>query len=206
MSIISCGECGGNVSTTARVCPHCGAKSGAFKKGSITWGKLVLFSFVFFIVIKSFTAKENSGTDQQEASASTQRSMLKESSSQARSEKNSPNKSGAILEASDKLKICKAAISTLMSQPVSIIGGAARYEFSDVSYIRKVDGQKFEYSCDVKDGKVVWAAKIDGRWGRWRNSEEDSVINYAIIGDRLKISEKFGGEVVLEKEYLLSKI
>ena len=67
MSIISCGECGGNVSTTARVCPHCGAKSGAFKKGSITWGKLVLFSFVFFIVIKSFTAKENLGTSQQEA-------------------------------------------------------------------------------------------------------------------------------------------
>lgn len=62
MAIISCKECGGQVSDTAATCPHCGAAVGKpqvvaiEKKSGNVWPWLVFGVMMFFVVITIFAS------------------------------------------------------------------------------------------------------------------------------------------------------
>ncbi len=52
MAIKKCKECGGDVSTTATACPHCGAKSFFSGCGCLLLG--LIFVVLFFLIVPLF--------------------------------------------------------------------------------------------------------------------------------------------------------
>lgn len=88
--------------------------------------------------------------------------------------------------------ICKAAIAHIMNQKTSIIKVSTSGKEVILKYKRPVDGKDFEYKCVVKksEKRIIWAAKFDYGWGRWRDSPYDSVISYEIKNKNLIIDEE----------------
>lgn len=60
-----------------------------------------------------------------------------------------------------------------------------------VSYNRPSDRQRFVNRCriDESTNKVVWAAKFDDGWGRWRDGRLDPTITYRINNDAITVDE-----------------
>src|SRR5690554_4475365 len=71
MALKKCKECGGQVSTKAKLCPKCGAK--APKKTSIvTWVALVFIILVIYASFGTSTGTKSSATSQVSKNSSTQ--------------------------------------------------------------------------------------------------------------------------------------
>lgn len=87
--------------------------------------------------------------------------------------------------------ICKAAISLVMNQKPAIVKASSQGNEVLLSYKRPADGKRFEYKCLVKEfeKRVVWAAKLDNGWGRWRDGQYDSVISYRAENGNLIVDE-----------------
>lgn len=87
--------------------------------------------------------------------------------------------------------ICKAAIAVEMGREVSTMKTVTAGPEPEITYKRKADGKKFSYRCTLDGNRVVWKTFLtdEKQWGRWRNGEYDSVITYAIQGDKLHIED-----------------
>ncbi|WP_259578049.1 zinc ribbon domain-containing protein [Shewanella baltica] len=62
MALVKCKECGKDVSTSAKVCPHCGIKSPGVKASDALKGFALIF-VVIFIVAQCSDSDESSKTD-----------------------------------------------------------------------------------------------------------------------------------------------
>lgn len=77
------------------------------------------------------------------------------------------------------VQICSAAMAAIMGRQLDIMKAAQGSNgIVGVSYVRSQDNKTFEYGCKVEGDKVIWRAKLDGNWGRWRDSTADAVIKY----------------------------
>ena len=87
--------------------------------------------------------------------------------------------------------ICKATMSLVMNQKPTIIKARNVGNEVVVSYKRANDGKTFEYKCLIKqsENKVIWAAKLDNAWGRWRDGQYDAVITYKVENMNLIVDE-----------------
>lgn len=56
MAIKKCKECGSDVSTSAKVCPHCGKK---YPTGGLTWPAKIFLIFILIVVISQFFGNSN---------------------------------------------------------------------------------------------------------------------------------------------------
>jgi hypothetical protein len=89
----------------------------------------------------------------------------------------------------------------------SIIEAKVQGSEVHVAYVRPADGTKFEMKCKFpKDGTVIWASKIDGKWGRWRDKGDDSIVTYETKGNSTTFYENMAGSVVNEKTLNHSEI
>ena len=68
MSLISCKECGKEISKTAKTCPNCGAKNRKSSRTPIIL-LLVIIIFIFFYIIGSISNKPSRSTGSQTASS-----------------------------------------------------------------------------------------------------------------------------------------
>ncbi|QSP94013.1 hypothetical protein LPB19_12525 [Marinobacter salinisoli] len=95
--------------------------------------------------------------------------------------------------------LCKGAIATMMYKDPDIMTGTMKGEEAFVSYTRS-DGERFEMKCKFpKDGLIIWAGKIDGSWGRWRDKTSDSIVTYTVAADKTTFKENMGNKVVGSK-------
>ena len=56
VAIITCKECGGDVSSHAKTCPHCGVKHpilGKFARGMIALFGLIVATYIFVTIVSS---------------------------------------------------------------------------------------------------------------------------------------------------------
>lgn len=192
MAAIVCGECGGTVSTTAKQCPHCGAKPYRFKRNTVTPIKVMVWFSLAFILIGILVPK----SEKKSANVSAESSALGVADKSRLLDRTTE----------DKLKVCKAAISYIFNRPTNIIQVSPRYEFIDASYIRPEDKEKFDYTCDINGNSVMWAANVDGKWGRWRDHADDGKIFYEFDNTTLTIREEVKGETVAKKKYIFKDI
>lgn len=107
------------------------------------------------------------------------------------------------MSVNDQIRVCRAAISALMAQPIGITSGSFSGGYTSVSYVRQTDKQKFEYQCMYDKDKVIWRTLFDDKWGRWRDDPSDSVVRYQLAGQEIVITESYGTSVQLEKRYSL---
>lgn len=71
-----------------------------------------------------------------------------------------------------------------------------------ISYIRKNDGTKWSYKCKVNGNKIVWGNSD----GRWRESSEDSVITYKLMGNSIVVSETYSDGSKTTKSYKIEAL
>ncbi|OZB16711.1 MAG: hypothetical protein B7X58_05020 [Marinobacter sp. 34-60-7] len=96
--------------------------------------------------------------------------------------------------------LCRGAISLVMLKDHSIIEAQDHGSEVHVSYTRPADGSKFELKCKFpKESTVIWAGKIDGKWGRWRDKSDDSVVTYKVSGGSITFYENMAGRVINQK-------
>lgn len=206
MAVINCGECGGKVSTTARACPHCGAIPTRFSKAESKprspFFYIALVIFILFIIGSLNKQGKESQSIEEVGGVSGGNAISKKESAVKDVE---AAKSKVVQSTGDKIKVCKAAISHMMGRSTQSMSSSSKSELVYVDYIRPDDKQKFEYACDIKGQDIVWATKIDGRWGRWRNHPDDPKFSYKLIADELIIFEDAGRDIV-EKKFVFSKI
>lgn len=195
MAVIKCGECKGNVSTSAKACPHCGAKPRKFKRNPLSAKqKLQMVGVIFAVlVLSNFIPKDEKSSDAYVP--------YREDSSVKPSEFSvSPNKD---LEQ----KICKAAIATAFYKSPEIISTEFKSGIVELSYRRDADDSLWRYRCNVECDVVTWAGFIDGGWGRWRNSRSDAKITYKISGEHLIVSElSLGSSKPTRQSYEMSSL
>lgn len=101
-----------------------------------------------------------------------------------------------------KEDICKAAISSMMGHPVSIInhdGNSGDSIF--VSYNRPNDGTHWAQRCIVRTSEVIWGTKT----GRWRIDALDSKITYKTKGDNLHITISHSDGSVSRKQFYITE-
>lgn len=107
----------------------------------------------------------------------------------------------AIAEPS-KVGLCKGAVATMMYKDPAIIEGRTNGNEAFVHYTRPADGSRWDMKCKFpKPGLVIWAGKIDGEWGRWRNKTADSIVTYTVSGNSTTFKENMGGAVIGSKTF-----
>lgn len=95
-------------------------------------------------------------------------------------------------------EICAAAISRSMHRPVNIM--QAKTDDGKVYFVKyksDTDGKTWDYKCYTHKNRVVWGTPK----GRWRISQEDSLITYEIKGPQLIITEDWRDGSKSEKTY-----
>lgn len=190
MAMISCAECGGDVSTEAKACPHCGAKSRAFKQRSASpW--LTALGFVFIVFILMDNSDGETSQTSRGASASSNSSAAVAYSPDATIVTN-----GKSFRVSD---LCAAAIAGMMRRPLDIVSTEVRAEYVYVGYTRQEDGTYWDYKCKVEGDRVHWGQPH----GRWRNHPADEILRYKIVDDALVIYEEIDGHAIEHRKYPL---
>lgn len=100
-------------------------------------------------------------------------------------------------------QICKAGIAAIMGRdPGTMITQPISNGVYQVAYMRSDDGKRFTYKCKIERNRILWG-NIDGRW---RNHSADSMVTYMVDGDRIIVTDNFGGGSALKKQYSLSQI
>jgi len=82
-----------------------------------------------------------------------------------------------------------------MGRDVKVMKSTQKGEETFVNYIRAADGKRFDYKCTFppSSDRVIWAAKIEGKWGRWRDTPDDEQVTYEIIGNTLSVTASMTG-------------
>lgn len=194
MAVIKCSECGGQVSTSAKSCPHCGAVAKKFKKASSSLGTVVLW-----IVGIGIVASILGGGEKETNTASSAASGAVVAPKPA-----APRQPPAVVKPSVPVKsICKAAVATIMGRPVSIISATEKAGGEvALSYTRSDDGSVWKFKCKLDGDRAIWAA--DG--GRWRTNPDDGVVRFSVDASSLEITESYGGNVATSKRFSLSEL
>lgn len=102
------------------------------------------------------------------------------------------------LSDTDKGRVCRAAIASLMGREPGIIrvistsGGVHR-----VRYTRD-DGTVWTNECSVGDGTAQWRTVENGQPGRWRNED---TIRFTVDGPTINIDTFMGGEPMTSDSY-----
>ena len=169
MAIIKCAECGGNVSTSAKQCPHCGASSKKFNGGCRRLFGYTIIAILVMAFLGNFVPKSE------------------------KYEEVSKTKSINDYSSIGKENICKAAISLIFGQPVKSISVKKQGRLVELTYTRTADDSYWKYRCKVENNEIIWAGFLEGQWGRWRDGEYDAEITYEVKNDKLMISEKYPG-------------
>lgn len=226
--MINCKECGGTVSTTANACPHCGANPSAFKDKPVNFKAtevkkkrgpmfyilaFIALSWVISFLNKGFESITSRGGESTSAAQkNTNETRQQSSASDGAVNQSQPSRvstsgsvtSNAVTTASlsddQMVRTCRAAISAIMSQPVNITFGMMRGGFAQVSYVRPMDGQQFDYQCKFSGDTVIWRGFIDRQWGRWRDGPHDSVVKFVVNGSIINIKEFYGASVAVDKD------
>jgi len=85
----------------------------------------------------------------------------------------------------DSPNICKAVISTVMSQSPKIIKiNRVTNGVVFLSYKRPSDGKYWAQKCKIVGSKVIWGSAE----GRWRDDPQDSVIHFSMSKDKKRIT------------------
>ena len=90
-----------------------------------------------------------------------------------------------------KEDIARYTISTIMGQSSRSILSEKEGDYFVLTYIRSSDEEIFIYRVKFDGNKIIWSGFIDGKWGRWRDSDLDDEITYEEIGDKLVITLLF---------------
>ncbi|MBD3791840.1 MAG: hypothetical protein IE918_06780 [Campylobacterales bacterium] len=103
----------------------------------------------------------------------------------------SPALYGASDDATPQIKICKAALSSIMGIDHRTIQAEKR-ETGVVSLHYRIEGEKerYAYKCRVEGNRVIWGSA----GGRWRTDKSDAVITFTIGGAHITIEERFNDE------------
>lgn len=99
-----------------------------------------------------------------------------------------------------KADLCKAAIASEMGQPIKTMKILqASSDQPEISYTRKEDGEKFRYGCKIEGSRIIWRAYFNNPvqvgWGRWRNEQFDSLIEYKLSGESIIITNSNFGTI-----------
>lgn len=100
--------------------------------------------------------------------------------------------------------LCKAAIAVEMGRDVgNMRADKPLGNYPKIWYIRKDDGQKFIYRCQVEESRIIWSTYFTDtkEWGRWRNDYAggDAATTYTVSGDKLTIENSDLGSHVFKK-------
>lgn len=181
MAVIKCSECGGVVSTSAKSCPHCGALPKKFKT-TTSLGKILLYVALAGVLFSVILPKKEKPVETASVPAKEAHSMKSDSAS--------TDVSPRVLFSD--AQVCKATIAKVMGRSVSSMSDSAVGGETFVSYVRADDQKKFDYKCKISGAVTVWATKIDGKWGRWRDLPEDGVVKFKEQGGKLYLTEVYG--------------
>jgi len=102
------------------------------------------------------------------------------------------------------LGLCKGAVAVAMMKDPEIIKGRMVNGTPHVSYVRSVDGSRWDFKCKFPEsGLVIWAGKdkSSGEWGRWRDMRMDSRIFYSETSDGVEFKEVMRGSTVVTKVF-----
>ncbi|HEO99723.1 MAG TPA: hypothetical protein ENO02_10535 [Epsilonproteobacteria bacterium] len=105
----------------------------------------------------------------------------------------SPALYGASDDAAIHVKVCKAALSSIMGVDDKTIHAEQRKEGS-ISLYYRLEGEKerYDYKCRVDGSRVIWGSAL----GRWRTDKEDALITFSISDAHITIEERFTDEPV----------
>lgn len=190
MAVIKCAECGGQVSTSAKSCPGCGASPKKYKKSSSSLTTVLLWIVGIGIVASIF------GGGERGVESAGGRAVV------------TPKPAAAVQSTSvaapsvPASTICKAAIATVMGRPVSTIVATGQGGEVALSYVRADDGSTWKYKCKLEGDRAVWAAE----GGRWRTHPDDGVVRYTVGASSLTVTESYGGSVAVSKQFKLAEL
>ena len=107
----------------------------------------------------------------------------------------SPSLYGASDDATADIKICKAALSSIMGIDHRTIQAEKR-ETGVVSLHYRIEGEKerYGYKCRIEGNRVIWGSA----GGRWRTDKGDAVITFTISDVHITIEERFNDEPVTQ--------
>jgi hypothetical protein len=199
MAAIKCAECGGTVSTSAKTCPHCGARPKQFKRRPLGDKFLPLLPLSIIFVVVVILGKLFPDNDASEMSKVS-------SSSSVSSQVSQPPSDQAMNQSMNPASVCKASISLIFGQPVSSISTVKNGPVIELSYTRSADNSDWKYRCKLRGDEVIWAGFIDGDWGRWRDHAMDARVTYRVKSDKLTVSEKYPSSEASTKTFNLGSI
>lgn len=114
-----------------------------------------------------------------------------------------PSISHAMNKFTDK-EICMGALTKINQWSKKPTGG----ESKQGRYVKN-EGNKYyfksssnNWKCTIKGKKVMWGLKD----GRWRNAQEDGIINFNIVGNKLTITEIFSDGSIDNMSYTKNDI
>jgi len=203
LALIECGECSGEVSTSAKSCPHCGAPKRKFKRASFS-GERVFKTIgalaIFIVVLVVFGGGGSPGTT---SNTSVSSSTAKPGATATLTASKGSDEFPGV---GDQGKICKAAIGLMFAKDPRIITlNNIRSPF-ELGYTRAADGADFKYKCKIVGNRVIWAGFVDGQRGRWRDGEFDARVTYVLTDASVKVSEQYGNSKPSVKTFNLSDL
>lgn len=194
MAIIKCRECKNQVSSEAKICPHCG-----IKKPKPSLGCLPLIIVV--IAFGYFSGKFSDKNENENVEAANTQSTLGLLST--------PKINIPPIPATPftPQQVCKAAISTIFGRPTNIIKvNNSSDNVHYLSYVRPEDKKIWKFKCKLSGIHVVWTEEgyDSDRW--LGKGVVENWVTFASDGKTLKITEKYSDGSVNSKSYKVNQL
>ncbi|WP_018403228.1 hypothetical protein [Marinobacter gelidimuriae] len=173
MALIKCGECQGSVSTTAKTCPHCGAKKRYYKRRPGSGLRILKFIGGFFVLLIVLTALGVIGPDaenrKQNGNAATGDNVEQSDKPVTRFEYRGDQSIPVSLA-------CRASVANGLNSPLE----AVKVINSGDPAVVEIDlGERglHRKSCKLEGNKVLWKSP-DAETTSWTSASESVSFTY----------------------------
>ncbi|WP_220269781.1 zinc ribbon domain-containing protein [Marinobacter nauticus] len=168
MALIKCQECGGQVSTKAAACPHCGAKGKHFKRQALSMARVVKLGALItgVLVIVGLLGPDGSDEQPNDQTARPEMSYKINSKSDFQAEGD---------QALSTAWACQTAMAHAFNLPLNKVSVIADGEPSMVR-IERADGSQENLSCKLAGNQILWKP-TQGR--SWTEPSREIEIRYA---------------------------
>ncbi|ATM95782.1 Uncharacterised protein [Yersinia frederiksenii] len=185
MALKNCRECNAQVSSEARVCPHCGIK----KPYQSRVKSIILILIIAFVGYVKFSSEGHDSSTSKESATTFHSPKVNEPANE--------------VKPFTLYQVCRAGIATVMGREIKTIKASASpsSEIVLLTYTRPDDRKVFSYQCKLSGNFIIWS-EAGVSTNRWEgNGEIDSLLTYTVNTQDETTKKKSRSELVIEEKY-----